>query len=48
MPNFDGTGPIRRGWAIGRGPGHCKKGNECSPCQRKDAPENTKEKPDTP
>ena len=48
MPNFDGTGPLKRGRAIGRGLGPCKKGNECFPCQRKDAPEDTQEKPDTP
>ena len=23
MPNFDGTGPLKRGRVIGRGRGHC-------------------------
>jgi len=32
MPNFDGTGPLKRGRIIGRGLGpykKCKNGNEC-------------------
>jgi hypothetical protein len=32
MPNFDGTGPLKRGRVIGRGLGPCKKcsdGYEC-------------------
>jgi len=32
MPNFDGTGPLKRGGIIGRGLGPCKKcsdGGEC-------------------
>ncbi len=37
MPNFDGTGPLKRGRAIRRGLGPCK-GTEYSTCQRKDAP----------
>jgi len=47
MPNFDGTGPLKRGRAIGRGLGSCKKSTGCSPCQKEDAPVNKKEKPDT-
>jgi len=47
MPNFDGTGPLKRGRVIGRELWHCKKEEECSPCQRKDAPVDAKEKPDT-
>jgi hypothetical protein len=46
MPNFDGTGPLKRGRVIGRGMGPCKKGNDCSVCQRMDAPEDKKEKTD--
>ncbi len=33
MPNFDGTGPLKRGQIIGRGMGPCKKSNDG--CQRK-------------
>ena len=47
MPDFDGSGPLKRGRAIGRGLGPCKKDNECHACQRKNAPADTKEKPDT-
>jgi hypothetical protein len=25
MPDFDGTGPMKRGRVIGRGQGHCRK-----------------------
>jgi hypothetical protein len=25
MPNFDGTGPLKRGTVIGRGQGNCRK-----------------------
>jgi hypothetical protein len=25
MPNFDGTGPLKRGRVIGRGQGNCRK-----------------------
>jgi hypothetical protein len=32
MPNFDGTGPLRRGRAIGRGLGPCEKQNKCRAC----------------
>ena len=28
MPNYDGTGPLKRGRVIGRGRGVCKKGTE--------------------
>jgi len=28
MPNFDGTGPLKRGRIIGRGLGPCKKCND--------------------
>ena len=28
MPNFDGTGPLKRGRVIGRERGVCKKGTE--------------------
>ena len=33
MPNFDGTGPLKRGRVIGRGLGPCKKCTEG--CARK-------------
>jgi hypothetical protein len=33
MPNFDGTGPLKRGRAIGRGLGPCKHSTEN--CTRK-------------
>jgi hypothetical protein len=46
MPNYDGTGPLRRGRVIGRGTGPCKKADD-TVCQRKDAPEDTKEKTGT-
>jgi hypothetical protein len=35
MPNFDGTGPLKRGRAIGRGLGPCKKSKDCVICERK-------------
>ena len=47
MPNFDGTGPLKRGRVMGRGLGHCTKDDACSACQRKDAPADAKERPDT-
>ena len=47
MPNFDGTGPLKRGRVIGRGMGPCNKGNNCSVCQRTDTPEDKKDKTDT-
>jgi hypothetical protein len=47
MPNFDGTGPLKRGRAIGRGLGTCKKSNGGSSCLKQDASENKKETPDT-
>jgi hypothetical protein len=34
MPNFDGTGPLKRGRAIGRGLGPCKKGEDGGSCER--------------
>nr|WP_320160993.1 DUF5320 domain-containing protein [uncultured Methanoregula sp.] len=37
MPNFDGTGPLKRGRVIGRGLGSCKKGD--SGCERRAVPE---------
>ena len=33
MPNFDGTGPLKRGRVIGRGQGPCRNCAEC--CTRK-------------
>lgn len=33
MPNFDGTGPLKRGRVIGRGLGKC--GNEGTSCPMK-------------
>jgi hypothetical protein len=33
MPNFDGTGPLKRGLVIGRGLGPCKHYSES--CMRK-------------
>lgn len=33
MPNFDGTGPLKRGRIIGRGHGSCKKCSEVCECQ---------------
>ena len=47
MPDYDGTGPLKRGRVIGRELGHCKKDEKSSPCQRKDAPADAKENPDT-
>jgi hypothetical protein len=44
MPDFNGTGPLKRGRATGRGLGPCTKVNERSACQRKNAPADTKEK----
>ncbi len=40
MPNFDGTGPLKRGRVIGRGLGACKKDTEdCSQdAEKKKAP----------
>ena len=35
MPNFDGTGPLKRGRLIGRGMGPCAKGTQCEACTRK-------------
>jgi len=37
MPNFDGTGPLKRGRIIGRGLGPCKKCNEGCENQKKPA-----------
>ncbi len=34
MPNFDGTGPLKRGRAIGWGLGPCKKSEDCVGCER--------------
>ncbi len=34
MPNFDGTGPLKRGRVIGRGLGPCKKNEACIACDR--------------
>ena len=31
MPNFDGTGPLKRGRVIGRGRGPCGKQAVCDP-----------------
>ncbi|MFA5415711.1 MAG: hypothetical protein WC295_09460 [Methanoregula sp.] len=45
MPDFDGTGPRRRGRAIGRGLGPCKNATGCSTCQTGDAPEITRRDP---
>ena len=45
MPNFDGAGPLKRGRIIGRELGHCKKDEECSLCQRKDARADAEKKP---
>jgi hypothetical protein len=47
MPNFDGAGPLKRGRVIGRELGHCKKDEEFSTCERKDALVDSKEKPDS-
>jgi len=41
MPNFDGTGPLKRGRVIGRGRGPCKTGDEG--CRSKTVPD----EPDT-
>jgi hypothetical protein len=40
MPNFDGTGPLKRGRVIGRGRGFCKKNADGSrqPEQDPDSP----------
>jgi hypothetical protein len=34
MPNFDGNGPLKRGRAVGRGPGPCEKNEVCTSCER--------------
>lgn len=34
MPNYDGTGPLKRGRAIGRGLGPCKKSEGCVGCEQ--------------
>jgi hypothetical protein len=44
MPNFDGTGPLKRGRIIGRGLGHCANGTICETCSRKAGEEPAKEK----
>jgi len=43
MPNFDGTGPLKRGRMIGRGRGSCGKNPDCSACEHKDAKKNPNE-----
>ena len=43
MPNFDGTGPLKRGRVIGRGQGNCRKGTEG--CRHRNSdPENADKK----
>ncbi len=37
MPNFDGTGPLKRGRIIGRGMGHCRQCTEGCPREEKDS-----------
>jgi len=37
MPNFDGTGPLKRGRIIGRGLGTCKKCSNGSECRKNPA-----------
>ncbi|WP_321505081.1 DUF5320 domain-containing protein [uncultured Methanoregula sp.] len=37
MPNFDGTGPLKRGRIIGRGLGPCKRCD--TGCERRTLPE---------
>jgi hypothetical protein len=43
MPNFDGTGPLKRGRIIGRGLGPCGKNPDCSACDKKEAMKNPDE-----
>jgi Family of unknown function (DUF5320) len=47
MPNFDGTGPLKRGRVIGRGLGACKKSTVCNVCNRNAETNNNDEKPAT-
>jgi len=47
MPNFDGTGPLKRGRIIGRGLGPCRKSTICDAWSRNAEPYNTEEKPAT-
>ncbi len=44
MPNFDGTGPLKRGRAIGRGRGFCQKQVPADPGSGKEEKRPTKEK----
>jgi hypothetical protein len=44
MPNFDRTGPLKRGRMIGRGLGPCGKNTDCSTCDKKEAKKNPDEK----
>lgn len=44
MPNFDGTGPLKRGRAIGRGQGPCGKEGaypDCSNCPKRSEEKNS-------
>jgi hypothetical protein len=44
MPNFDGTGPLKRGRIIGRGLGPCRNRTACNSCSRNpETTEDTKE-----
>ena len=40
MPNFDGTGPLKRGRVIGRGQGPCNQ--SATGCSRKDSEQETR------
>jgi hypothetical protein len=44
MPNFDGTGPLKRGRIIGRGLGPCKKSPGCDTCIRNAEMDNAEKK----
>jgi hypothetical protein len=45
MPNFDGTGPLKRGRTIGREQGACGKNTDCMTCDRKKEQKNPDTKP---
>jgi len=45
MPNFDGTGPLKRGRIIGRGLGPCRNSTDCDSCSRNPETTDTPKRP---
>jgi hypothetical protein len=43
MPDFDGTGPLKRGRIIGRGRGPCRKPARADPAPKKEETDPEKE-----